>query len=145
MPGPIPFRGVRLGVPICEDIWTPTWSNASGDRRELLLVPNGSPFEAGKEDVRLQLVPHRVTESGLALAYLNQVGGQDELVFDGASFVSAMPVCSCQAPSWRSARRHHRMARGGQRLGDCARASARPEEDARGDLSARWCWACATT
>ena len=54
---------------------------------EILLVPNGSPFEDGKDDVRLQLSIARVVESGLPLVYLNQVGGQDELVFDGASFV----------------------------------------------------------
>jgi NAD+ synthase len=88
MPGPIPFRGVRLGVPICEDIWTPDVVECLQETgAELLLVPNGSPYEAGKADQRLQIVLNRVTESGLALAYLNQVGGQDELVFDGASFV----------------------------------------------------------
>ncbi|MCA3573620.1 MAG: NAD+ synthase, partial [Aestuariivirga sp.] len=54
---------------------------------EILLVPNGSPFERKKDDVRLNLVVARVTETGLPMAYLNQVGGQDELVFDGASFV----------------------------------------------------------
>ena len=54
---------------------------------ELLLVPNGSPFEQNKDDTRLNLVVARITETGLPLAYLNQVGGQDELVFDGASFV----------------------------------------------------------
>jgi len=88
MPGPIAFRGVRLGVPICEDIWTPDVVECLQETgAELLLVPNGSPYEAGKADQRLQIVLNRVTESGLALAYLNQVGGQDELVFDGASFV----------------------------------------------------------
>ncbi len=88
MPGPIPFRGVRLGVPICEDIWTPDVVECLQETgAELLLVPNGSPYEAGKADQRLQIVLNRVTESGLAMAYLNQVGGQDELVFDGASFV----------------------------------------------------------
>ena len=88
MPGPIPFRGVRLGVPICEDIWSPDVVECLQETgAELLLVPNGSPYEAGKADQRLQIVLNRVTESGLAMAYLNQVGGQDELVFDGASFV----------------------------------------------------------
>ncbi|KGM31411.1 NAD+ synthase [Inquilinus limosus] len=88
MPGPIPFRGVRLGVPICEDIWTPDVVECLQETgAELLLVPNGSPYEAGKAEQRLQIVLNRVTESGLAMAYLNQVGGQDELVFDGASFV----------------------------------------------------------
>jgi NAD+ synthase len=87
-PGPIAFRGVRLGVPICEDIWTEeTCETLAETGAEILLSPNGSPFEQNKDDVRLNLVVARVTETGLPLAYLNQVGGQDELVFDGASFV----------------------------------------------------------
>ena len=87
-PGPISFKGVRLGVPICEDIWTEESCETLAETgAELLLVPNGSPFEQNKDDTRLNLVVARVTETGLPLAYLNQVGGQDELVFDGASFV----------------------------------------------------------
>ncbi|MGE0240812.1 MAG: NAD+ synthase [Parvibaculaceae bacterium] len=87
-PGPISFKGVRLGVPICEDIWTEeTCETLAETGAELLLVPNGSPFEQNKDDTRLNLVVARITETGLPLAYLNQVGGQDELVFDGASFV----------------------------------------------------------
>ena len=87
-PGPIAFKGVRIGVPICEDIWTEeTCETLAETGAELLLVPNGSPFEQNKDDVRLNLVVARVTETGLPLAYLNQIGGQDELVFDGASFV----------------------------------------------------------
>lgn len=87
-PGPIPFKGVRLGVPICEDIWTDeTCETLAETGAEILLVPNGSPFERNKDEVRLNLVVARVTETGLPMAYLNQIGGQDELVFDGASFV----------------------------------------------------------
>lgn len=87
-PGPIAFKGVRLGVPICEDIWTEeTCETLAETGAEILLSPNGSPFERNKDDVRLNLAVARVTETGLPLAYLNQVGGQDELVFDGASFV----------------------------------------------------------
>ena len=87
-PGPISFKGVRLGVPICEDIWTEeTCETLAETGAEILLVPNGSPFERNKDDVRLNLVVSRVTETGLPMAYLNQVCGQDELVFDGASFV----------------------------------------------------------
>lgn len=86
-PGPINFKGVRIGVPICEDIWTEEACETLAETgAELLLVPNGSPFEQNKDDVRLNLVVARVTETGLPLAYLNQIGGQDELVFDGASF-----------------------------------------------------------
>ncbi len=87
-PGPISFKGVRIGVPICEDIWTEeTCETLAETGAEILLVPNGSPFEGNKDDVRLNLVVARVTETGLPMAYLNQVCGQDELVFDGASFV----------------------------------------------------------
>ena len=88
MPGPIVFRGIRLGVPICEDIWTPDVVECLAETgAEILLVPNGSPFEVDKDDVRLDLVRARIRESGLPLVYVNQVGGQDELVFDGGSFV----------------------------------------------------------
>ncbi|MBL8670453.1 MAG: NAD+ synthase [Alphaproteobacteria bacterium] len=88
LPGPINMRGVRIGAPICEDIWTPDVVECLAESgAELLLVPNGSPFEAGKYDTRIQLAVARTVESDLPIAYLNQVCGQDELVFDGASFV----------------------------------------------------------
>jgi NAD+ synthase len=88
LPVPIEFRGVRIGVPICEDIWRkPVCAALAHAGAELLLVPNGSPFEIDKDDVRLRLARDRVTETGLPLAYLNRVGGQDELAFDGSSFV----------------------------------------------------------
>jgi NAD+ synthase len=88
MPGPIVFRGILLGVPICEDIWTPDVIECLSETgAEIMLVPNGSPFEVDKDDVRLDLVRARIKESGLPFVYLNQVGGQDELLFDGGSFV----------------------------------------------------------
>jgi NAD+ synthase len=87
LPGPIVFRGVRLGVPVCEDIWTDEIIECLAETgAELLLVPNGSPYWRGKHDERVAVVTARVVESGLPLIYLNQVGGQDELVFDGGSF-----------------------------------------------------------
>jgi NAD+ synthase len=87
-PGPVVVKGVRVGVPICEDIWTDeTCETLAETGAEILLSPNGSPFERNKDDVRLNLSVARVTETGLPLVYLNQIGGQDELVFDGASFV----------------------------------------------------------
>ena len=87
-PGPVSVKGVRIGVPICEDIWTEeTCETLAETGAEILLSPNGSPFERNKDDVRLNLSVARVTETGLPLVYLNQIGGQDELVFDGASFV----------------------------------------------------------
>ena len=88
MPGPLVYNGVRIGVPICEDVWTPDVVECIAETGgEILLVPNGSPYEAGKTDVRVQLGVKRVIESGLPLAYVNQVGGQDEVIYDGGSFV----------------------------------------------------------
>ena len=88
MPGPVNFRGVRLGIPICEDIWGDlgVCETLAESGAELLLVPNGSPYYRGKVDVRHQVAIRQVIESGLPLLFANQLGGQDELVFDGASF-----------------------------------------------------------
>jgi NAD+ synthase len=88
LPGPIVARGVRLGIPICEDIWGEDVVECIAETGgEILLVPNGSPYQRDKTDQRLNIVAARVAENHLPLVYLNQVGGQDELVFDGASFV----------------------------------------------------------
>jgi NAD+ synthase len=88
LPQPVAFRGVSIGLPICEDIWGPsTVAHLAGAGAQLLLVPNGSPFEVEKFHRRLDLARQRVAESSVPLAYVNQVGGQDELVFDGGSFV----------------------------------------------------------
>jgi NAD+ synthase len=88
LPEPINFRGVRIGVPICEDIWEETvCAHLAQAGAEILLVPNGSPYELDKDDVRQRLVRSRVLQMGLPLAYLNRVGGQDELAFDGSSFI----------------------------------------------------------
>src|SRR6202047_1499280 len=91
--GPVTVRGVRVGVPICEDIWleeSADYENVveclAETGAEIIVVPNGSPYARDKNDLRLSIAVARVTESGLPLIYLNQVGGQDELVFDGASF-----------------------------------------------------------
>jgi NAD+ synthase len=91
--GPVIIRGVRVGVPICEDIWleeSEDYENVveclAETGAEIIVVPNGSPYARDKNDVRLSIAVARVTESGLPLIYLNQVGGQDEVVFDGASF-----------------------------------------------------------
>jgi len=102
LPGPFAIRGVRIGVPVCEDIWTPDVVECLSETGgEILLVPNGSPFEAGKEGVRLGLIKMRVQESGLPLVYLNQVGGQDEVVFDGASLVANADGTLAHAlPAW---------------------------------------------
>src|SRR6201993_4924670 len=91
--GPVIVKGVRVGVPICEDIWleeSAEYENVveclAETGAEIMVVPNGSPYARDKNDVRLSIAVARVTESGLPLVYLNQVCGQDELVFDGASF-----------------------------------------------------------
>ncbi|HEY1310287.1 MAG TPA: NAD+ synthase [Pseudolabrys sp.] len=87
MPGPVNFRGVRLGLPICEDIWGGEIVECLAETgAELLVVPNGSPYWRQKGDVRLNIAVARVTEQGLPTIYVNQVGAQDELVFDGVSF-----------------------------------------------------------
>jgi NAD+ synthase len=102
LPGPFNIRGIRIGVPVCEDIWTPDVVECLSETGgEILLVPNGSPFEAGKEGMRLGLIKSRVKESGLPLVYLNQIGGQDEVVFDGASLVcNADGTLAHALPAW---------------------------------------------
>ena len=88
VPGPVVFRGFRLGLMVCEDWWYPTVSETLQETgAEMLLSVNGSPFESEKPDLRVQLAVARVVETGLAFVFLNQVCGQDELVFEGASFV----------------------------------------------------------
>jgi NAD+ synthase len=87
MPGPVNCRGVRLGLPICEDIWGEEIVECLAETgAELLVVPNGSPYWRQKGDVRLNIAVARVKEQGLPTVYVNQVGAQDELVFDGVSF-----------------------------------------------------------
>ncbi|MFC0241161.1 NAD+ synthase [Rhodopseudomonas telluris] len=106
--GPVTIRGVRVGVPICEDTWleeSEEYENVveclAETGAELLIVPNGSPYARGKQDLRMSVSVARVTESDLPLVYLNQVGGQDELVFDGASFVlNADRTLAAQLPGF---------------------------------------------
>ena len=88
LPGPVSFRGVRLGVMVCEDMWFPDVAECLDESgAEILVVLNGSPFETDKLDERLNFAVARTSEAGLPLIYVNLVGGQDELVFDGGSFV----------------------------------------------------------
>jgi NAD+ synthase len=108
VPGPVSFRGVRLGLPICEDIWT-DWGDYENvveclaeTGAELMVVPNGSPYWRDKDEVRLNIAVARVTESNLPIVYVNQIGGQDELVFDGASFgLNADRSLAFQLPAFR--------------------------------------------
>jgi len=103
LPGPVGFRGVRIGLPICEDIWGPEPAECIAETGgEILLVPNGSPYRRGVIDERFNVAVARATENGLPVLYVNQIGGQDELVFDGGSFVlHADGALAAQLPLWR--------------------------------------------
>lgn len=86
--GPVSFKGVRLGLMTCEDMWYPDVTETLAETgAEILIAPHGSPYDVKKEDARLSNAVARVSESGLPLIFVNQVGGQDELVFDGDSFI----------------------------------------------------------
>ena len=86
--GPYVVNGVRIGSPICEDAWwQPVTETLAETGAEILIVPNGSPYHRDKLDLRMGHMVARVHESGLPLAYVNMVGGQDDQVYDGASFV----------------------------------------------------------
>ena len=88
MPGPVQLRGMRLGLPICEDIWTPDVIECLAESgAEIIISLNASPFDLAKADARMAHAVSRVHEAGLPLIYVNMVGGQDELVYDGGSFV----------------------------------------------------------
>ncbi|MDZ7588585.1 MAG: NAD+ synthase [Parasphingorhabdus sp.] len=103
LPDPVEFRGVRLGLPICEDGWLPgVCSHLAGAGAELLISVNGSPYEIDKDDRReTEVFRARVAETGLPLLFLNRVGGQDELVFDGCSFVlNADGSTAHRLPDW---------------------------------------------
>lgn len=104
LPGPMSFRGVRLGVMVCEDMWFGDVAECLQESgAEIIVVLNASPFEADKLDERLSYAVARVTETGLPLIYVNLVGGQDELVFDGASFVlNADNSLRARAISWQN-------------------------------------------
>jgi NAD+ synthase len=99
---PMEVRGVKLGVMVCEDMWSAGPSAHLADAgAQILVVINGSPFDVRKPQTRRDVAGERVSETGLPLVYVNQVGGQDELVFDGASFVlDAKGDVSAQAISW---------------------------------------------
>jgi NAD+ synthase len=105
MPGPVNFRGVRIGVPICEEIWNDlgVCETLAESGAEILIVPNGSPYYRGKVEVRHQVALKQVIESGLPLIFVNQLGGQDELVFDGASFgLNADKTLAFQMPEFET-------------------------------------------
>lgn len=135
MPGPVSFRGVRIGVPICEDIWGSEPAECIAETGgEILLVPNGSPYRRGVVDQRLSVAVARVKETGLPLVYLNQMGGQDELVFEGASFVlNADSSLATQLPAFAEAvvTTHWRRTADGWRCqpGEIADVAENPKAD----------------
>jgi NAD+ synthase len=104
LPEPIFLRGHHLGVLICEDLWTPDSARYLHEMgAHILLVPNGSPYESNKFAERKAIARRRVHETNLPVVYLNQVGGQDELVFDGASFVlNASGGCVANMKPWQT-------------------------------------------
>jgi len=87
LPQPVEFRGISIGLPICEDLWQPGVAcHLAGQGTEIMLSPNGSPWRRTAHAERFEAIGERVYNEGVPLVYVNQVGGQDELVFDGTSF-----------------------------------------------------------
>ena len=117
-PGPVAFRGFRLGLMVCEDWWLPAVSETLAESgAELLLSINGSPYEVDKQDQRLQLAVRRVVETGLPFVFAALFGGQDELVFEGASFVlNADRSLAVQMPYFEEAITLTEWTRAGERL-----------------------------
>jgi NAD+ synthase len=140
LPGPVNYRGVRLGLPVCEDTWT-EWGDYENvveclgeTGAELLIVPNGSPYWRDKAETRLNVSVQCVAQSGLPLIYVNQIGGQDELVFDGASFaLNADRSIAFQLPAFQKTilTTHWSRSGGGWRCtqGPIARADDPDEAD----------------
>ena len=135
LPGPISYRGVRLGVPICEDTWT-DWGDYENvveclteTGAEILIVPNGSPYWRDKAEVRLNVGVQSVAISGLPLIYINQIGGQDELIFDGASFaLNPDRSVAFHLPAFRETVLTTRWSRSGN-VWRCAQGPIAPADD----------------
>jgi NAD+ synthase len=123
LPEPIDFRGVRIGVPICEDNWfSGVCAHLAAVGAELIIAPHGSPYEIDKDDRRLtEVMGRRVAETGLPAIFLNRVGGQDELVFDGCSFVlNADGTLAHKLIDWEETERVTRWTRGADGGWACA-------------------------
>ena len=97
------FRQLKIGIPICEDIWkSDVCNNFKKEGADIIISPNGSPYDRYKRDLRIKTAVERVKENSIPLIYVNQVGGQDELVFDGSSFViNSDKSIFLKAPSWQ--------------------------------------------
>jgi NAD+ synthase len=128
--GPVSFRGVRLGVMVCEDMWNSEVTECLAETgAEILMLGNGSPYEHEKHPYRIELAAKRVAESGLPIIYVNQVGGQDELVFDGASFaLDADRSLRVQLPAFRETVSLTRWQRQGERW-HCIAGEMAPLDD----------------
>ena len=128
---------MRIGIPICEDIWGPEPVECIAETGgEILLVPNGSPYRRGVVNERLNVAVARVVEARLPLLYVNQVGGQDELVFEGASFaLNADGALAAQLPAFREEVALTHWARTGEGW-RCEGAIAALEEGDKADYSA---------
>jgi NAD+ synthase len=132
MPGPVDIGGVRVGFPICEDIWGEDVVECLAETgTEIIVVPNGSPYTRAKWDQRMAVAVARVVETGLPLVYINQVGGQDELVFDGASFVlTGDRRLAAQLPAFAAASRRVTFVRDGDAwVPEGAALDALPDRD----------------
>ena len=102
MPGPAMLRGLKIGFPICEDIWEPNVAECLEESgADLIIAINASPFDISKPERRMSTIVARTVETGLPVAYVNMVGGQDELVYDGSSFaINAGGKLACHLPSF---------------------------------------------
>ena len=106
LPEPVPFKGALLGLPICEDIWhSPVCRHLAQQGAEIFICVNGSPYEIDKDELRIEgVAKRRAIDTGLPLVFVNRVGGQDEVVFDGASFVVGPEgALWVQMPDWEEA------------------------------------------
>lgn len=110
LPGPLPepilFKGAMIGLPICEDIWQPDVCRHLAELgAEIFICVNGSPYEIDKDQLRIDgVAKRRAIDTGIPLIYVNRVGGQDEIVFDGASFVVGREgALWVQLPDWEEA------------------------------------------
>lgn len=137
LPEPIDFRGIRIGVPICEDNWFPAVCGHLARRgAELVIAPHGSPYEIDKDDRRLtEVMGRRVAENALPAIFLNRVGGQDELVFDGCSFVlNADGMLAHSLPDWEESERVTHWTRLGDGVWHCAPGPLAAWDDAPADI-----------
>ncbi|MFZ8991959.1 MAG: NAD+ synthase [Candidatus Puniceispirillaceae bacterium] len=102
MPGPAMLRGLKIGFPICEDIWEPNVAECLEESgADLIIAINASPFDISKPERRMSTIVARTVETGLPVAYVNMVGGQDELVYDGSSFaINSGGKLACHLPSF---------------------------------------------